>query len=224
MTTRQRDRVDDEADTGAALGVVPEAPSQKGAEIGPYRVVEEIGHGGMGTVYLAERSDGAYQQKVAVKVIRRGLETERVLRRFRTERQILAALAHPRIGRLLDGGSLRDGRPYLVMEHVAGEPIDRYCDRRRLGVRERLQLFLRVCDAVSFAHQRLVVQTSGNRWCRRTRATWWPGARSPCPLPMPGGRPVSGAGPVAPANAKLFQEVESALARLDGAHVVSEAR
>ena len=141
-------------DRGAVL---PGDDALLGHMAGPYRLIEEIGHGGMGTVYLAERVDGAYDQRVAVKVIRRGMDTEHVLRRFRNERQILATLNHPNIARLLDGGALPDGRPYLVMEYVDGKRIDQYCDDEALGPNERLRLFLQVCDAVFFAHQRLVV-------------------------------------------------------------------
>lgn len=151
----EHDRDDDPFLDQGAVAIYGE--TLVGRELGPYRLIEEIGHGGMGTVYLAERIDGAYRQRVAVKAIRRGMDTDHVLRRFRTERQILATLNHPNMARLLDGGALPDGRPYLVMEYVEGRRIDRYCDEERLGPAERLQLFLRVCDVVSFAHQRLVV-------------------------------------------------------------------
>ncbi|MEM1204321.1 MAG: serine/threonine-protein kinase [Acidobacteriota bacterium] len=125
--------------------------------IGPYRLLEKLGQGGMGTVYLAERDDEAYRQKVAVKLLQRGRDSDELLRRFRGERQILAQLEHPHIARLLDGGSAEDGRPYLVMEHVRGQPIDVYCDRHQLGIPERLELFAQVCSATQFAHQSLVV-------------------------------------------------------------------
>ncbi len=128
-----------------------------GVRVGPYRIVHEIGRGGMGAVYLAERADEEFDRRVALKVVKRGMDTDEVLRRFRHERQILASLEHPNIARLLDGGATTDGRPYLVMEYIEGEPIDAYCDRRRLGIRERLELFRVVCDAVQHAHQRLVV-------------------------------------------------------------------
>ncbi len=128
-----------------------------GAVVGAYRVLHEIGHGGMGTVYLAERADGAYEQHVALKRIRRGLDTKAVLRRFLHERQVLARLEHPNIARLLDAGVTADGLPYFVMEYVEGEPITDYCDRHRLPVRERLTLFDAVCRAVRYAHQNLVV-------------------------------------------------------------------
>ncbi len=128
-----------------------------GSRLGVYRVGREIGRGGMGKVYQATRDDGLYQQEVAIKVLKRGLDTEEILRRFRHERRILARLDHPSIARILDGGSTGDSLPYLVMEHVDGEPIDRYCDARKLPVRARLGIFRQVCSAVHFAHQNLVV-------------------------------------------------------------------
>ncbi|MFN7978421.1 MAG: serine/threonine-protein kinase [Vicinamibacterales bacterium] len=124
--------------------------------LGPYRLVRMLGEGGMGAVYLAERDDDEFLQQVAIKVVRGLLDPERV-RQFRTERQILAWLEHPNIARLLDGGTTGDGLPYLVMEHVEGAPIDRYCDEARLDVAARLRLFLTVCDAVSHAHRSLIV-------------------------------------------------------------------
>jgi serine/threonine protein kinase/tetratricopeptide (TPR) repeat protein len=134
----------------------PDAPLP-GRRFGPYGIVREIGRGGMGAVYLAERADGQYQQRAAIKLIKRGMDTDLVLRRFRAERQILASLEHPNIARLLDGGTADDGRPYLVMEYVEGEPIDQYADARRLSIAERLRLFLQVCGAVAYAHGRRVV-------------------------------------------------------------------
>ena len=128
-----------------------------GRRIGPYRVVRELGRGGMGAVYLAERADGQYEQRVALKLIKRGMDTEQVLARFRAERQILASLDHPNIARLLDGGSTEQGVPFFAMEYIEGEPIDSYADQRSLDVAERLQLFLQVCGAVTYAHQHLVV-------------------------------------------------------------------
>jgi non-specific serine/threonine protein kinase/serine/threonine-protein kinase len=111
----------------------------------------------MGHVYLAVRADEQYQKRVAIKVVKRGTDTDFVLRRFRQERQILAALDHPNIARLLDGGNTDDGLPYFVMEYIEGEPITAFCDRRELGVEERLGLFRTVCGAVQFAHQNFVV-------------------------------------------------------------------
>ncbi len=128
-----------------------------GSRIGAYRITGEIGRGGMGTVYLAVRDDDQYQKRVAIKLIRRGMDTEDVLDRFRHERQILANLEHPYIARLLDGGSAPDGRPFLVMEYVQGEPLDDYCRHHDLDLRARCRLFLKVCEAVSYAHRSLVV-------------------------------------------------------------------
>jgi serine/threonine-protein kinase len=132
-------------------------PFAAGARVGPYRVLGEIGRGGWGTVLLAARADGAYRQQVAIKVMHGGLLAGERLERFRAERKILGELVHPNIARLLDAGATAEGVPYFVMEHVEGEPLVAYCDRRRLGVDERLALFLQVCDAVRYAHQRLVV-------------------------------------------------------------------
>ncbi len=128
-----------------------------GARFGPYRVLREIGHGGMGSVVLAERDDAEYVKRVAIKVVRRGMDTEEIVRRFRQERQILANLAHPNIAALLDGGTTDDGLSYFVMEYVEGTPVDQYCRAAALPQRARLELFLTVCSAVHFAHQNLVV-------------------------------------------------------------------
>ncbi|MEM1206871.1 MAG: protein kinase, partial [Acidobacteriota bacterium] len=121
-----------------------------------YRLIEKIGQGGMGEVHRARRSDGAYEDEVAIKLLQRGVGGEDMVRRFWQERQILATLKHPAIARLLDGGTSSDGRPYLVMELVDGTPIDRYCDDQRAGLRRRIELFVEVCRAVHFAHQSLV--------------------------------------------------------------------
>src|SRR5262249_4298528 len=127
-----------------------------GTRLGPYLLLEQIGRGGMGSVYLAERDD-AYRKRVAIKVVRRGMDTDEVLARFRHERQILAALEHPYIARLLDGGTTPEGPPFFVMELVQGEPIDLYCRKRNLNLEDRLRLFLRVCEAVSYAHRALII-------------------------------------------------------------------
>jgi serine/threonine protein kinase len=129
----------------------------EGRRIGTYRVLREIGRGGMGTVYLAARADAAFEKLVAIKIIRRGLDTEDIIQRFRSERQILAMLDHANIARLLDGGTTEDGLPYFVMEYIEGEPIDLYCDQRKLTITERLKLFQGVCAAVRYAHQNLVI-------------------------------------------------------------------
>jgi len=134
-----------------------QSDSLAGRRIGPYRVIREIGQGGMGAVYLAARADEAFRKEVAIKLIKRGLDTESVIQRFRAERQILASLDHPNITRLLDGGTTEDGLPYFVMEHIQGEPIDNYCEARRLNTVERLKLFQSVCAAVHYAHQNLVI-------------------------------------------------------------------
>jgi non-specific serine/threonine protein kinase/serine/threonine-protein kinase len=131
--------------------------SRIGRRIGVYQIVEEIGHGGMGEVYRALRADGQYKKEVALKLVRLGLDSPALLERFRHERQILATLDHPNIARLLDGGTTEEGIPYLVMELIEGTPIDQYCERHDLSIPERLQLFLQVCGAVLYAHQRLVI-------------------------------------------------------------------
>lgn len=125
--------------------------------IGPYRIVREIGRGGMGIVYLAERDDGQFRQRVAIKILRPGTDTAESRRRFERERQIVASLRHPNIARLLGGGVTDDGRLYSVMEYVDGRPIDVYCNENRLGLAERLQLLEQVATAVHSAHQNLVV-------------------------------------------------------------------
>jgi serine/threonine-protein kinase len=127
-----------------------------GAAVGPYHVLRPLGHGGMGSVYVAERTDGSFAQTVALKLVRAGLAPT-LTARFRAERQILARLEHPHIARLIDGGVAADGRPWLAMEYVEGEPITAYCDRKRLSVNERLALFEQVCEAVAYAHRNLVV-------------------------------------------------------------------
>jgi Tol biopolymer transport system component len=131
--------------------------ARTGERVGPFRLGEELGRGGMGVVYAGERVEGGFAQQVAVKVTKRGVDTDEVLRRFVDERRILARLEHPNIARLVDGGVTADGLPWFAMERVDGQPITRYADERGLGLRERLGLFLDVCSAVGFAHERLVV-------------------------------------------------------------------
>jgi serine/threonine protein kinase len=143
---------------GAAPSDGPAAePEQPGDRIGPYSLIREIGRGGMGRVFLADRADGQFEQLVALKLVRSGPFGGEIHGRFLRERQILARLQHPNIARLLDGGVTSDGRPYFAMEYVAGEPITKYCDTRSLDVPHRLALFTAVCDAVQYAHQSLVV-------------------------------------------------------------------
>ena len=128
-----------------------------GASVGAYRLTGVIGRGGMGAVYAAERADGSFQRKVAVKLVKRGIETEFLLKRFRIERQLLAGLSHPNIARLYDGGTTEDGLPFFVMEYVEGEPLYLFCDSRKLSVKERLKIFLQVCEAVHAAHRMKIV-------------------------------------------------------------------
>lgn len=134
-----------------------ESPVPAQTRIGPYQLLEVLGEGGMGTVYLARRDDSQYRQDVALKLMRPGLNARDLETRFRTERQILASLQHPNVARLLDGGVTGDGRPYLVMEYVQGIPLTRHCDEHRLTIPERLRRFQVVCRAVQFAHRNLVV-------------------------------------------------------------------
>jgi non-specific serine/threonine protein kinase/serine/threonine-protein kinase len=133
------------------------AGSAARTRVGPYRVLDVIAHGGMGTVYRAVRDDDAFEKTVALKLVRGGATSEYTERRFRQERRILARLQHPNIATILDGGATAEGQPYLVMEHVEGRPITTYCDERGLDTRDRLALFGKVCAAVQYAHQNLVV-------------------------------------------------------------------
>ncbi len=131
--------------------------SRLGRRVGVYRLIEQVGQGGMGEVYRAERADGQYDKQVAIKFVRTGLDTDAILQRFRNERQVLASLDHPNIARLLDGGTTAEGIPYLVMELIEGTPIDQYGREHKLSIPERLQLFLQVASAVQYAHQHLVI-------------------------------------------------------------------
>ena len=142
---------------GALLPSVADHDDDTGRQIGVFRLLNEVGRGGMGVVYRAERADKQYEQQVALKLIKRGMDTDFVIRRFQAERQILASLTHPNIARLLDGGTTSDGRPYFAMEYIEGQPIDRYAREHNLDTAQRLRLFLPVCDALSYAHQQLVV-------------------------------------------------------------------
>ncbi|HVE56899.1 MAG TPA: serine/threonine-protein kinase [Pyrinomonadaceae bacterium] len=128
-----------------------------GQKIGVYLIEKEIGRGGMGAVYLASRADEQFQKQVAIKLIKRGFDTDEIIRRFRHERQILAAFDHPNITRLLDGGATENGLPYLVMDYVDGLPLNSYCEEKRLSINERLDLFLQICSAVTYAHQNLII-------------------------------------------------------------------
>ncbi len=128
-----------------------------GRRLGPWAIIRELGRGGMGAVYLAQRADGAFEKQVAVKVLKRGTDTDEILRRFEAERQILARLDHPNITRLIDAGTTEDGLPYVVMDYVLGKPITHYASEKQLSVADRLSLFRSVCAAVSYAHQNLVI-------------------------------------------------------------------
>jgi serine/threonine-protein kinase len=129
----------------------------RGEVVGSWRITGELGRGGMATVYEAERADGAFEQRVAIKVLDRGPESGDVVARFLSERQILSGLEHPNIARLLDGGTTSEGRPYLVMEKVEGEPVTKWADARSLSLRGRLDLFRQIAEAVGYAHARLIV-------------------------------------------------------------------
>jgi len=128
-----------------------------GKSVGPWRILDVVGSGGMGVVYRAERADAAFRRHAALKVVRPGPDSPQIMERFRLERETLAALDHPNIARLMDGGTTADGQPFFVMELVDGEPIDRYCDDHRLTIDERLDLFRKVCAGVQYAHENLVV-------------------------------------------------------------------
>ncbi len=128
-----------------------------GRIIGAFRLTGEIGRGGMGAVYLAERADGEFHQRVAIKLIKRGMDSDFIIRRFRHERQILASFEHPFIARLLDGGTTTDGVPYFVMEFVEGQTFYTYCDGNQLDLRERLKIFQKVCSALEYAHSKQIV-------------------------------------------------------------------
>ncbi len=128
-----------------------------GQQIGAYKLEREIGRGGMGAVYLATRADNEFNKRVAIKLVKRGMDTDFIIRRFRNERQILANLDHPNIARLLDGGTTPDGLPYFVMEYIEGLPVTRFCDLNRLSIAERLTLFVQICAAVHYAHQHFVI-------------------------------------------------------------------
>jgi WD40 repeat protein/serine/threonine protein kinase len=142
---------------GAAADPLKDDDRAVGRHIGLYKILRALGQGGMGMVYLAARADGEYHKQVAIKLIKRGMDTAAVVRRFRHERQMLADLEHPNIARLIDSSTTEDGRSYFIMEYVDGLPLDQYCDQHRLSVEERLTLFRTVCAAVHYAHQNLIV-------------------------------------------------------------------
>lgn len=131
--------------------------SRDGQHVGPYKIIRETGRGGMATVYLAERDDEQFDHQVAVKIVKKGMDSDQILDRFKKERQTLANLNHPNIAKLLDGGTTDDHMPYLVMEHIAGLPIDEYCERNDLSLADRLALLQKVCAAAHYAHQNLTI-------------------------------------------------------------------
>ncbi len=141
-----------------AKNIIENLPDARlGQTIGHYQIIEKISTGGMGTIYRASRNDGQFEKKVALKLIKRGMDSEAILQRFFQERQILANLEHPNIARLLDAGMTADGLPFFVMEYIEGLPVTDFCAQRGLTIRERLELFLLICSAVSYAHQNLIV-------------------------------------------------------------------
>ncbi len=158
---KSADRAGDFLETGPAAsgrGILePPETLPPPSRIGPYEIVRELGHGGMGTVYLGVRSGEGFERQVALKVIRRGMDTEFIVKRFLSERQILASLDHPYIAKLFDGGTTDDGLPYFVMEYIEGRPLTEYCEDRKLSIRERVGLFRKILSAVQYAHQHLVV-------------------------------------------------------------------
>ena len=127
-----------------------------GSQIGPYKLLEQIGEGGMGVVYMAEQQRPV-RRLVALKIIKPGMDSKQVIARFEAERQALAMMDHPNIAKVLDAGTTEAGRPYFVMELVRGMPITEFCDQKRLTVRERLELFIQVCQAVQHAHQKGII-------------------------------------------------------------------
>ncbi len=141
----------------AAATFWQEGPPRGGERVGAYVIIRELGRGGMGTVFLAERADGQFEKQVAIKILSRDADTAEILRRFRAERQILARLDHPNIARLLDAGTTDDGLPYFIMDHIVGAPVTRFAVTQRLSTGQRLELFLKICSAVEFAHRNLVV-------------------------------------------------------------------
>src|SRR5207253_4496012 len=134
----------------------PPAPERPGTVIGPYKLLQQIGEGGMGTVFMAEQTHPV-QRKVALKLIKAGMDSNQVIARFEAERQALALMDHPHIAKVLDAGTTAGGRPYFVMELVKGMPITKYCDENHLTPRQRLELFVPVCQAIQHAHQKGII-------------------------------------------------------------------
>src|ERR1700720_1935454 len=156
LLTETPDELEECADNFAAA-LPREDGSEIGKRIGAYVIIREIGQGGMGTVYLAARADGYFEKQVAIKLLKRGVANEEVLRRFRSEREVLARLDHPNIARLIDAGTTDDGLPYFVMEYVDGTPITRFVDENHETLADRLNLFLKISAAVEAAHRNSVI-------------------------------------------------------------------
>ncbi|HRH43592.1 MAG TPA: serine/threonine-protein kinase [Pyrinomonadaceae bacterium] len=142
---------------GLETAEVPNTQNFIDQKIGVYRLKKEIGRGGMGAVYLAEREDGEFRQKVAIKLIKRGMDSDFIIQRFRHERQILAQMKHPNVAHLFDGGTTEAGLPYFVMEYIEGKTLYNYCDDNKLNLDERLQIFQKVCSAVEYAHEKQII-------------------------------------------------------------------
>ena len=151
-----KDSVLDEPDEGASPTLDQDPAEGPGIQIGPYKLLQEIGQGGMGVVYMAEQTEPV-QRRVALKIIKPGMDTHQVIARFEAERQALALMDHPNIAKVLDAGTTASGRPYFVMELVKGVPITQYCDEKHLTPKERLELFVPVCQAVQHAHQKGII-------------------------------------------------------------------
>jgi eukaryotic-like serine/threonine-protein kinase len=151
------DKLDELADNTPTAFARAESAQPSGRRIGAYEIMREIGRGGMGAVYLAKRADGQFEKEVAIKLLKRGTDTDEILRRFQAERRILARLDHPNIARLLDAGTTDDGLPYFVMEYVVGKRITDFVREKELSVRDRLRLFLKICDAVECAHRNHII-------------------------------------------------------------------
>src|SRR5262249_10898679 len=134
-----------------------DAEALVGSRIGPYRLLRQVGEGGMGCVYLAERADGEFRQQGALELMRSGFDSAEAVERFRRERELLARLVHPNVAQLHDGGVSAAGAPYFTLEYIDGEPITAWCNARQLGTAARLRLLLKVCDAVQCAHRNLIV-------------------------------------------------------------------
>ena len=145
-------------DTPSALPTSPAATEQDRVSLGPYRLLQKLGEGGMGEVWLAEQSR-PLQRRVALKLVKAGMDSRSVIARFDTERQALALMDHPTVAKVFDAGTTPQGRPYFVMEYVKGDAITAYADRNRLSVRDRVALFVQVCEGVQHAHQKGIIRS-----------------------------------------------------------------